>query len=92
MKVSLTPSQLKKLVKNTVNQRLSVDEQDSGTDPSSQQPQSGTSDKQGGGQGYPEVTKWESGVERGPGNQIAVTKWSDIVGSKLERGKANELK
>ena len=41
---------------------------------------------------YPEVGKWESGVTRGPANQIAVTKWSDTVGSKLTRGKANPLK
>jgi len=41
---------------------------------------------------YPEVGHWESGVTRGPGNQIAVTKWSDTVGSSLTRGKANPLK
>ena len=35
--------------------------------------------------------KWESGVTRGPANQIGVTKWSDIVGSKISRGKANPL-
>jgi hypothetical protein len=38
---------------------------------------------------YPTVTKWETGVARGPANQIALTKWSDIV--KLNRGKANTL-
>lgn len=38
---------------------------------------------------YPTVTKWESGVSRGPANQIGVTKWSEIV--KLNRGKANTL-
>lgn len=38
---------------------------------------------------YPTVTKWESGVTRGPANQIAVVKWSDIV--KVTRGKANTL-
>ena len=55
------------------------------------EPEKGTSDKQGGGQGYPEVTKWESGIERGPANQTGVTKWSDVVGAKLTRGKANPL-
>jgi hypothetical protein len=35
--------------------------------------------------------KWESGVTRGPANQIGITKWSDIVGSKISRGKANPL-
>ena len=56
------------------------------------EPEKGTSDKQSGGQGYPAVGKWESGVTRGPANQIGVTKWSDIVGSVLKRGKSNSLK
>lgn len=43
----------------------------------------------GGKAAYPTVTKWESGVARGPANQIGVTKWSEIV--KLNRGKANTL-
>ena len=38
---------------------------------------------------YPTVTKWESGVTRGPANQIGLVKWSDIV--KVNRGKANTL-
>jgi hypothetical protein len=38
---------------------------------------------------YPTVTKWETGVVRGPANQIALVKWSDIV--KVTRGKANTL-
>ena len=59
----------------------SIDEQDTATStPSS------------GGQGYPEVGKWESGVTRGPANQVGITKWADVVGSKLNRGKANQLK
>jgi hypothetical protein len=45
----------------------------------------------GGGEkpAYPTVTKWESGVTRGPANQIGLTKWKDIV--KINRGKANTL-
>lgn len=47
----------------------------------------------GGGGGtkplYPTVTKWETGVTRGPANQIGLTKWADIV--KINRGKANTL-
>lgn len=35
--------------------------------------------------------KWETGIERGPANQLAVTKWSDIVGIKISRGKANPI-
>jgi hypothetical protein len=38
---------------------------------------------------YPTVTKWETGVTRGPANQIGLTKWRDIV--KITRGKANTL-
>lgn len=40
--------------------------------------------------GYPEVGKWESGVTRGPANQIGNTKWADSI--KISRGKANPLK
>ena len=43
----------------------------------------------GGGTKYPTVTKWESGVTRGPANQIGLTKWRDVV--KINRGKANTL-
>jgi hypothetical protein len=43
----------------------------------------------GGGSKYPTVTKWESGVTRGPANQIGLTKWRDTV--KITRGKANTL-
>jgi len=50
---------------------------------------SGGGETTSGGKGYPTVTKWESGVTRGPGNQIGNTKWSDIV--KLNRGKANPI-
>lgn len=42
--------------------------------------------------GYPEVGHWESGITRGPANQLGNTKWSDTVGSKITRGKANQLK
>ena len=38
---------------------------------------------------YPTITKWETGLTRGPANQIGNTKWADIV--KLNRGKANTL-
>jgi hypothetical protein len=43
----------------------------------------------GGKPGYPTVTKWESGVTRGPAYQIGLTNWADIV--KINRGKANTL-
>jgi hypothetical protein len=53
-------------------------------------PSTGTATS-GDNTGYPQVTKWESGVTRGPGNQIGVTKWSEIVGQSLKRGKGNTL-
>jgi hypothetical protein len=81
MDVLLSERQLKKLF-----------EQDATADPAAQAPTAGTSPKQTGGQGYPEVGKWESGVTRGPANQVGITKWADVVGSKLNRGKANQLK
>jgi hypothetical protein len=56
-----------------------------------QESSGGASSGGGGGSstGYPTVTKWESGVTRGPANQIGNTKWKDIV--KINRGKANTL-
>ena len=83
MKVSLSEKQYKTL--------KSMVEQDATSSPADAQPSAGTSDTQSGGQGYPQVGKWESGVQRGPGNQIGVTTWDDVVGSKLTRGKANPL-
>lgn len=52
-------------------------------------PSGGASSGGGGGKGYPTVTKWETGLTRGPANQIGNTKWKDIV--KINRGKANTL-
>jgi hypothetical protein len=75
MKLSLSEKQYKSL-KNMV-------EQDTTSSPTDAKPSAGTSDTQSGGQGYPEVGKWESGITRGPSNQIGITKWSDVVGSKL---------
>ena len=81
MKLRLTEKQIKKLISNEIN------EEDAPSTPSSSGGASG-----GGGTGYPEVGHWESGVSRGPGNQIGKTKWSDVVGSILKRGKGNQLK
>jgi hypothetical protein len=82
MKLGLTEKQYNNLVSLLQEQ----------AEPPASEPEKGTSDKQTGGQGYPEVGKWESGATRGPGNQIGVTKWADVVGSKLTRGKSNPLK
>lgn len=87
MKLVITEKQLKLILSNQVINDL--DEQEAPVNP---EPSAGTSDTQTGGQGYPSVGKWESGATRGPGNQIGITKWSDVVGSTLQRGKGNPLK
>lgn len=91
MKVVLYEKQLKLILSKEIEEQDSTTAPAAGTDPSSAQPKTGTSDS-GKKQGYPEVGKWESGVTRGPANQVGVTKWADIVGSSLKRGKANPLK
>jgi hypothetical protein len=84
MKLGLTEKQYEDIISKILEQ--------SEAEPVSPEPEAGTSSAQTGGKGYPEVGKWESGVTRGPGNQIGVTKWSDVVGSKLTRSKGNQLK
>jgi len=88
MKLGLTERQYKLVISEVVkNQEIAEQEE-----PVNPEPEAGTSSQQAGGKGYPEVGKWESGVTRGPGNQIGITKWSDVVGASLKRGKANPLK
>lgn len=91
MKMFISERQLE-LIYSQRDENQEIDEQESGTTPESSKPTAGTSSTQSGGQGYPEVGKWESGVTRGPANQISVTKWSDVVGVNLKRGSANPLK
>lgn len=88
MKINITEKQLKQLTQRLKSEELGEEAPPppstvTDTPPSSSSTTSST---------YPEVGKWESGVTRGPGNQIGNTKWSDIVGSSLKRGKANPLK
>jgi hypothetical protein len=87
MKLGLTEKQYNNLL--TLISETELKEQ---AEPPPSTPESGTSSKQAGGQGYPEVGKWESGITRGPANQVGVTKWADVVGTKLTRSKANQLK
>lgn len=87
MKIVITEKQYDLLIGNI--ETSDIDEQSD--DPAAAQPTAGTSSS-GSKEGYPEVGKWESGVTRGPSNQVGVTKWSDVVGSTLTRGKANQLK
>lgn len=85
MKIIVTEKQMKLITGSVIN------DLDEAEDTAAAQPTAGTSSS-GSKQGYPEVGKWESGVTRGPANQIGVTKWSDVVGSTLKRGKSNPLK
>lgn len=85
MKIIVTEKQMKLITGSIIN------DLDEAEDAAAAQPTAGTSSS-GTKQGYPEVGKWESGVTRGPANQIGVTKWSDVVGSTLKRGKSNPLK
>jgi hypothetical protein len=87
MKIIITEKQYDLLLGDI--ETSDIDEQSD--NPSAAQPTTGTSSS-GSKEGYPEVGKWESGVTRGPSNQVGVTKWSDVVGSTLTRGKANQLK
>lgn len=84
MKIVLSEKQLEKLIKTSVNQEVSEQ-----NDPAAAEPSAGTSATQSGGEGYPEVGVWESGVTRGPANPIGNGKMEDRV---KERGKANKLK
>jgi hypothetical protein len=86
MKILINEKQLELIL----SKEHEIDEQDT-TNSEASKPTAGTSSS-GSKQGYPEVGKWESGLTRGPANQIGVTKWSDIVGSSLKRDKANKLK
>jgi hypothetical protein len=88
MKIIVSERQYKLILGRDINPQ-EIDEE--GDDPAAAQPTAGTSSS-GSKEGYPEVGKWDSGVTRGPSNQIGVTKWSDIVGSLLKRGKGNPLK
>ena len=94
MDLLITERQLKLILSKEITEEPSAPEAPTGPDtvtPDASAPEAGTTDTQSGGSGYPTVDKWESGATRGPGNQIAVTKWSDVVGSSLTRGKANPL-
>jgi hypothetical protein len=93
MDLLLTEKQLKLILsKEVTEQGETTDAAGSPEAAASAAPESGTSSgSTGGGQGYPTVDKWESGVSRGPANQVDVTKWEDVVGSSLKRGKGNPL-
>lgn len=85
MQLVITEKQLRRL-SSQMTEKETVSEEE--VDPAAAAPDAGTSSD---GEKKTGATKWESGATRGPGNQIGVTKWSDVVGSTLKRGKANPL-
>jgi len=78
MKIQVSETQLSMIAEKYKE----LGEQSDGTETGTSEPEGSTTAG---------ANKWESGVSRGPANQIAVTKWSEIVGSKISRGKANPL-
>lgn len=78
MKIVVTERQLKYIT----SKNMEIGEQEDGTDAGTDTPESSTTAG---------AKKWESGVTRGPANQIGVTKWSETVGQSISRGKANPL-
>lgn len=84
MRLVITEKQLKDIVKRRFpNQEISEE-----GDAAAAAPVAGTSSD---GDTKTGMSKWESGVTRGPANQIAVTRWADIAGVTPARGKANPL-
>jgi hypothetical protein len=81
MKLVISEKQLKGIITHlNSNQDLSEEGEGEGA------PESGTSSD---GDVKTGASKWESGVTRGPANQIGVTKWADSY--KITRGRANPL-
>ena len=84
MRLIITEKQLRDIVKRRFpNQEISEE-----GDAAAAAPEAGTSSD---GDTKTGMSKWESGVTRGPANQIAVTRWKDIAGVTPARGKANPL-
>ena len=85
MRLVITEKQLRDIVRRRFpNQEISEE-----GDAAAAAPEAGTSSD---GNTKTGMSRWESGVTRGPANQVGVTKWAEVVGSKLTRGHANQLK
>jgi hypothetical protein len=82
MKLIISEKQLQQLVKLHAKSQELSEEGEEGA------PEAGTSSD---GEKKTGMPKWESGINRGPANQIAVTRWKDIDGTTPARGKANTL-
>ena len=78
MRIMVSEKQLQNILSN----QREMGEQEDGTE-------TGTSDSGAGTTAGSK--KWETGIQRGPANQLAVTKWSDTVGQSTTRGKANPI-
>jgi hypothetical protein len=82
MKLIISEKQLQQLVKLHAKSQELSEEGEEGA------PESGTSSD---GEKKTGMPHWESGINRGPANQIAVTRWKDVEGTQPTRGKANTL-
>jgi hypothetical protein len=91
MRIALSEKQIKLIT--SIVEADSDTTTSASTTTSTSTPTSGgaTSTASSGKASYPQVDKWESGITRGPANSIGITKWADVVGSKLTRGHANPL-
>ena len=91
MKIVITEKQLKLILSKEIGD---IDEESTTPATSTPPPTTSTSSSSSSSSSstassYPSVTKWESGVTRGPGNPIGNTKWADNY--KITRGKGNPL-
>lgn len=84
MKIVITEKQLKLILSKEIGD---IDEES--TAPATSTPSTPPTSSSSSTSSYPSVTKWESGVTRGPGNPIGNTKWADNY--KITRGKGNPL-
>lgn len=82
MKLIISEKQLQQLVKLHAKSQELSEEGEEGA------PESGTSSD---GEKKTGMPHWESGINRGPANQIVVTRWKDVEGTQPTRGKANTL-
>jgi hypothetical protein len=87
MRLQITEDQFNRMISKLKKSDEIIEQEETAGEPTS-----GASATQSGGEGYPEVGKWDSGITRGPANQVGITKWSEVVGANLKRGKSNPLK
>jgi hypothetical protein len=90
MKIVITEKQLKLILSKEIGD---IDEESTtpatSTPSTPSTPSSSSIGSSSTASSYPSVTKWESGVTRGPGNPFGNTKWADNY--KITRVKGNPL-